>query len=513
MTDARSLGRYRIVAALGHGGMAEVFLSLVSGPLGSGFTKLAVVKRLHPHLAEDPEFIEMLVDEARISARLNHANVVQTLEVGFENDQYFLAMEFLDGQPLHRIQRRAQKTGVELSASMQYLIVADALAGLQHAHELADYDGTPLGIVHRDVTPQNIFVTYDGQVKVVDFGIAKAAGRASETRQGVIKGKVRYMSPEQAVGSSVDARSDVFAAGVLLWEAAARSHFWGQLGELAIVEALVTGRYNPSPRSVDPSVPAAVDAMCRKALASNPADRYQSAAQLRADLESYLAESVISIRRALGPLVAELFSKERRALRDVIERSGKENVDKMSIATLASSRSTSSSSSSASRPPPSLSPLILSTFPASLSVKPEAPAATVASARQHRRGAMAAAIVAVGFAVLGGVLGLTGGSGGSPFASGGEGVTAAARAPAAPDTGRRELSLRSTPNRRVVDARATEVSSPISTAGGHAIVPPAAPATSATTATTAAFSTPLNTGTPPRRRVSIDTADPWRAPE
>jgi serine/threonine protein kinase len=348
VVSSRNLGKYRIIAELGHGGMAEVFLSLITGPLGSGFTKLAVIKRLHPHLAEDPDFIAMLVDEARISARLNHANVVQTLEVGVENDQYFLAMEFLDGQPLHRIQRRSKKTGAVLSADLEYLIIADALAGLQHAHELSDYDGTPLGIVHRDVTPQNIFVTYDGQVKVVDFGIAKAAGRASETRQGIVKGKVRYMSPEQAMGSPVDCRSDVFAAGVLVWEAATKKHLWGELDELAIVQKLISGDFDASPQTVDPSVPTAIDAICRKALARDPADRYPSAADFRADLEAFLAAGVVGARRRLAALVADMFVKERRTLRGVIEQSSKESFDPMSLAALAASQPTTTLMSGAS---------------------------------------------------------------------------------------------------------------------------------------------------------------------
>ena len=205
--------------------MADVFLAVQSGPTGSGFQKLMVVKRLRQNLADEPEFVAMLVDEARIAARLNHPNVVQTNEVGELNGQYFIAMEYLDGQPLHRIQHRnaqRQKDGATapFSKDLQYVVLLDVLAGLHHAHELLDYDGTPLQIVHRDMTPHNIFVTYEGQVKVVDFGIARAVGRSAETRQGIIKGKVRYMAPEQAIGHNVDRRADVFAIGIILWEVA-----------------------------------------------------------------------------------------------------------------------------------------------------------------------------------------------------------------------------------------------------------------------------------------------------
>jgi serine/threonine-protein kinase len=247
--------------------MADVLLALVAGPAGSGFAKLAVLKKLRANLVEDPEFIAMLVDEARITARLNHPNVVQTLEVGAVNGEYFLAMEYLDGQPLHRILRRAEKTQKAFPRELGYLVIADALAGLHHAHQLADYDGTPLQIVHRDVTPQNIFITYDGQVKVVDFGIAKAVGRAAETKHGIVKGKVRYMSPEQAMGNEVDARADTFAAGILLWEAATRRSLWGNLEDPAILQSLILGDYPASPRALDPEVPEEIDRICVKALA------------------------------------------------------------------------------------------------------------------------------------------------------------------------------------------------------------------------------------------------------
>src|SRR6185437_1077783 len=194
---ANTLGKYRLIAELGHGGMAEVYLAVVRGP--AGFNKLVVIKQIRPQLAEDPEFLGMFLDEARLAARLSHPNVVQTNEVGQEGNRYFIAMEYLEGQPLNRILHRLQKSG-GLPLGLHIKILSDVLAGLHHAHELADYDGTALEVVHRDVTPHNVFVTYEGQVKVVDFGIAKAAGRAGETRHGVIKGKAPYMAPEQAAG-------------------------------------------------------------------------------------------------------------------------------------------------------------------------------------------------------------------------------------------------------------------------------------------------------------------------
>jgi serine/threonine-protein kinase len=321
--------------------MADVLLAMIAGPHGSGFAKLAVLKKLRANLAEDPEFIAMLVDEARISARLNHPNVIQTMEVGVEGGEYFLAMEYLDGQPLHRIQRRVTRSGTTWPKALDYLIVADTLAGLHHAHELADYDGTPLDVVHRDVTPQNVFVTYDGQVKVVDFGIAKAVGRAAETKQGIVKGKVRYMSPEQAMGQPVDRRSDIFAAGILLWEAATGQHLWSQMDDVAILCSLIEGDYRASPRTIVPEVPEELDRICRKALAREPNDRYATAAHFRADLEAFLGDGIVAARRELGPLVAEMFTKQRRELRALIEAVGKTSLTPMSMASLEAARSES----------------------------------------------------------------------------------------------------------------------------------------------------------------------------
>ena len=327
-----AFGKYRLIAELGHGGMADVFLAVMAGPVGSGFSKLTVVKRLRQNLADEPEFVEMLVDEARISARLNHPNVVQTNEVGSVDGQYFISMEYLDGQPLHRIQHRAmQKAQKSLAEGVltdpfpkecQYLVIVDTLSGLHHAHSLADYDGTPLEIVHRDVTPHNIFVTYEGQTKVVDFGIAKAVGRASETRQGVVKGKVRYMAPEQAIGHAVDRRADLFSVGVMLWEAATGRRLWKDMDDLNIVQALVGGSLKSSPREIDPSVPDAIDLICRKALAFNVEDRYATAEDCRIDLEQYLAESglLLSARRKLGASVSELFKDKREEIKGVIEK-------------------------------------------------------------------------------------------------------------------------------------------------------------------------------------------------
>ena len=490
-----TLGKYGLIAELGHGGMADVFLAMVGGPTGSGFTKLAVIKRLRPNLVEDPEFVAMLVDEARISARLNHPNVIQTIEVGVEGEEYYLAMEFLEGQPLHRIQRRAVKMGTPLPRDLEYLVIADALAGLHHAHELADYDGTPLGIVHRDVTPQNVFVTYDGTVKVVDFGIAKAAGRASETKQGIVKGKVRYMSPEQALGQGIDRRSDLFAVGQLLWEAATGRRFWQETEDLGIIQALVAGQFNPSPRAVDPKVPAEIDAICRKALAPHPDDRYATAAELHDDLEAFLADHIVSARRRLGAFVAKLFEKERGDLRSVIERASRVGRDQPSVALLMASSTL-----------PQASTLSL------------APVASLTSPPQRRdvprRGPRVRVAAVLGAAaLLASSLLLVSQVGRAQPVSASAG-TAAGREAAQTVDGRRDLVMRSTANKwasvpreRVVAAAPAFAGRSVAPAG-----PPAAANAVASSRSTSPADGSHSDGSRRRARPALDTTDPWGDP-
>ena len=311
----QALGKYRFIASLGHGGMAEVFLAVALGP--AGFNKLQVIKRLRPNLAEDPELCDMFLDEARLAARLNHRNVVQTNEVDYIDGQYFMAMEYLDGQPLHRVLGRAKQLGEALPLGAIVRVVGESLNGLHYAHELADYDGTPLGIVHRDVSPQNIFVTYDGQVKIVDFGIAKAARRVVETQTGVIKGKVAYMAPEQAFSSSTetDRRADVFSVGVVLWEALAARRLWQSRGDPEIIASLL--RAVPRLAEVKPDLPPELLRICDKALSLSRDDRHASAAELRADLESFARPCSAE---ELGKLVEGLFHEQRAEIKALLAR-------------------------------------------------------------------------------------------------------------------------------------------------------------------------------------------------
>jgi eukaryotic-like serine/threonine-protein kinase len=317
------IGKYRVLAKLGQGGMARVLLTMSQGM--QGFNKLLVVKELREELAHDPEFLSMFLDEARIAARLNHPNIVQTYEVGNDGDRYFIAMEYLEGQPLNALFRRVGRRNLPLEVHLK--ILADVLAGLEHAHALADYDGTPFSIVHRDVSPQNIFVTYDGQVKLVDFGIAKAAGASSRTQEGMLKGKISYIAPEQSRCELVDARADIFAIGIMLWEALAGRRMITREDEMSVLARRMAGQ-DPSIREIVPELPEDLAAICDKAMASSREDRFQSAREFQEVLEAYLANSDYRVgAKEIGAAVSSAFQDERARIRATIEEQVK-NIDR-----------------------------------------------------------------------------------------------------------------------------------------------------------------------------------------
>ncbi|MBX3226868.1 MAG: serine/threonine protein kinase [Labilithrix sp.] len=279
-------GKYQLFASLGKGGMADVFLSVARGQMG--FNKLAVVKRLRPALAEEVAFRNMFLDEARLAARLNHPNIVHTYEVGEERGVYFIAMEYLEGQSLNKVQKELVRNKQRMPPELAARIVADALAGLGHAHELRDYDGRSLNVIHRDVSPHNIFVTYDGHTKLMDFGIAKADTSSTETEVGILKGKVAYMSPEQAMGQKIDLRSDLFAMGIVLWELLAQQRL--MTGENA-ANTLHRLMNEPIPHIADiaPGIDMELDRIVAISLEKDPSHRFQTAGEMRSALEAWLA--------------------------------------------------------------------------------------------------------------------------------------------------------------------------------------------------------------------------------
>ena len=312
--------RYRDLVELGSGGMGDVYLSVVQGP--AGFSKLLVVKRLRTSLAQDPELLGMFLTEARIAARLNHPNVVQTIEVGFDGQRHFIAMEYLDGQSLQSLVRKAGGVG-GVPLAMHLRILAETCAGLHYAHELTDLDGKLLGVVHRDATPHNVFVTYDGQIKIVDFGIAKVED-GERTRTGVLKGKVPYMAPEQIDGDPVDRRTDVYAVGAMLWHAATGQRLWKGLSDIQVMTRVHSGTI-PSPREINRLVPERLDAIVRRAMAHKRENRYPTCAELQADLEAFLDEQAATpggqrtTARDVGKFTAGLFAEERVQLKAAID--------------------------------------------------------------------------------------------------------------------------------------------------------------------------------------------------
>jgi eukaryotic-like serine/threonine-protein kinase len=311
------LGKYQLIAEIARGGMGVVYLAMVQGP--GGFNKLVVVKELKPELVEEPAFLTMFLDEARLAARLNHPNIVQTNEVGNDGDRYFMAMDYLDGRGLDQVRRRTKVAGFGLSVSMQIRVICDMLSGLEYAHNLTDFDGSPLHIVHRDVSPQNVFITFDGQVKLLDFGIAKASDSMHETHAGVVKGKVSYMSPEQGRGQKVDARADVFSAGVLLWEALTGKRMREGKNDQEKLWALVSADV-PRASTVRPSVPPELDRICAQAMAWNRDERYATAGAMQHDLERYLTATGTNVSaREVGGCVTELFREDRANTNGVIE--------------------------------------------------------------------------------------------------------------------------------------------------------------------------------------------------
>ena len=306
-------GKYRIFANIGRGGMADVLLGVAPGT--KGFNKLLVIKRLRPGLAEDAAMVSMFLDEARLAARLNHTNLVHTFEIGEDAGGYFIVMEYLEGRPLNQVMEALTDTGGRLPPELWAKIVSEALAGLHYAHELCDYDGVPLHIVHRDVSPQNIIVTFDGGVKLVDFGIAKASVNLTETETGVLKGKLAYMAPEQArYDGVIDRRADIFSTGIVLWECLAMRRLI--TGDPITAAKKLQDMKIPPPSSENPAVPPELDAITMRALERDVDSRYQTAEQMQAAIEGYLRTSGHYVQEAaIGAPIAQLFAEQRDDVR------------------------------------------------------------------------------------------------------------------------------------------------------------------------------------------------------
>lgn len=298
----RELGRFRIVERIASGGMATVYLAKRIG--AAGFERNVAIKVLHEHLCEDEAFVGMFLDEARLTASLDHPHVVDVYDVDRIDGELVLVMRYVEGCSFSILQRAARRRNEELPLGVKLQVIHDMLGGLHHAHELADSDGNLVGVVHRDVSPQNVLVGIDGIARVADFGIAKARGRLATTQGAdVVKGKYRYLAPEQAAGKSVDRRTDVFAAGIVLWEALTGRPLFDAEHEVATIRMILEAPI-PSPATVAADVSEELAEVCLRALDRDPAKRFQSAEAMADALSPHLERSRPS-RRAIGVLVRD----------------------------------------------------------------------------------------------------------------------------------------------------------------------------------------------------------------
>jgi len=281
-------GKYFLLERINVGGMAEVFKAKTVGV--EGFEKVVAIKRILPSVAEDEDFIKMFVDEAKITVQLSHANLAQTFDLGRIDDSYYIAMEYVPGKDMRAAYERLKRRGERVPAHIAAYVMARVCDGLDYAHRKRGADGRELGIVHRDVSPQNIIVSFEGEVKLVDFGIAKAANKITKTQAGILKGKFGYMSPEQVRGLPLDRRSDIFAAGVVLYELLTGERLFTGTSDFSVLEKVQAARIVP-PTQLQKDIPAALEKIILKALAREVEDRYQYAADLGADLSRFLLEA------------------------------------------------------------------------------------------------------------------------------------------------------------------------------------------------------------------------------
>jgi len=302
-----SFGRYLLVDRIASGGMAEIFLAKLIGV--EGFEKTVVIKRIHPFWSERREFITMLVDEAKLLVYLNHPNIVQVFELGREGETYFIAMEFVEGVDLRQLQQKLKSLGRELPPEFALFIVHEALKGLHYAHERALKDRGRLGIVHRDVSPQNILLSFEGEVKVTDFGIAKAMTQTHETQTGVLKGKYAYMSPEQALGAPLDARSDLFAAGIVLWELLFERRLFASKNDLETLDRVRRAEISFPEERVGVLFPGLQEVL-QRALQVRPDDRFPDAEAFAEAVEACLPREKRVGRRQFAAFLDEVFAAE-----------------------------------------------------------------------------------------------------------------------------------------------------------------------------------------------------------
>ncbi|MBK8171234.1 MAG: serine/threonine protein kinase [Sandaracinaceae bacterium] len=303
-------GQYALLGRIAFGGMAEIFLARETLSQ-AGKTRPLVVKRILPHVADDPKFVQMFLDEARLANHLTHPNIAGIYGYGEQDGTYFIAMEWVHGIPLGRLVRRA-RDAAQIPHAVAARIIAHIAEALDYAHNAVDDKGDPLSIVHRDVSLQNIMVGYDGNVKLLDFGVAKASTHASVTDAGTVKGKLAYMAPEQARGEDVDRRADVFSLGVCLYEALTCRALYHRPSEYETLRAVIEQPV-PSARSIDETIPHDLDMIVQKALAKLPAERFQTAGEMSDALMQFLESTNQAVLPAvIADFLASLFGEEMK---------------------------------------------------------------------------------------------------------------------------------------------------------------------------------------------------------
>jgi len=305
--EPKKFGKYQLLQKIAVGGMAELYRAKVTR--AHGFEKLVAIKKILPHLTDEGNLVKAFIDEAKLAALLQHENIVQIYDFGSIDGEYFIAMEYLFGKDLRNLTYKARETAIPLGLENTLYIISRICAGLDYSHNLKDLQGKPLNIIHRDINPQNIILTYEGQVKIIDFGIAKAASHNSTTHEGLIKGKLAYMSPEQATGKTIDHRSDIFSSGIIFYELlAGRRMFEGET--MQIYSQVREARYEPLDKLL-PDLPAKLHEVVERALAKEPDERYQTCGEMLADLEECIFE--LSVRpngRSFASFVKEFFKEE-----------------------------------------------------------------------------------------------------------------------------------------------------------------------------------------------------------
>ena len=323
--------RYKVIEKIAAGGMAEVFRAESAGL--EGFKKTVAIKRVLPHLSEKKQFINMFLDEARLSARLSHSNCVQVFDIGVGDNAYFIVMEYVDGADLKAIAEHHKSNGNPIPVEEACLIGVRICEGLTYAHEMTDSDGKELNIVHRDVSPPNVLITRHGEVKIVDFGLAKANSQLEDSEPGIIKGKFSYLSPEAAVGKPVDSRSDIFAVGIILWELLAGKRLFMGKSDLETVQQIQKAVI-PSLRKENPAVSADAEQVIFRALAKDPEQRFQTARELGQELNRLLFSVGRSVSSFDIAKWVEPVWRERTRRRKPMEMAGKSFISNLIDETL-----------------------------------------------------------------------------------------------------------------------------------------------------------------------------------